>query len=266
MTRVRVSVLLPVGPNAPWFRETLESLKSQTYDSWELVVVLDGNADNNRQILDDAKLTCPITVIEHSTSQGIARSLNAGLHRAQGEFIARTDADDVNYPQRLARQVAAFDSDSELILLGTSAEVIDEQGNLAGAPRIVPRGNELLKRRLISRNSFIHPSVMFRKNIAILSGGYNVHCLRTEDYELWLRLALCGKVENLVDPLIRYRVHPGQHTNGKVAISESESFALLDMKLRLAKNLKYSQLLTRILHRFWIWNRSSTTFPLRKSA
>jgi hypothetical protein len=106
---------------------------------------------------------------------------------------------------------------------------------------------------------------MFRKNIAILSGGYNVHCMRTEDYELWLRLALCGKVDNLVEPLIQYRLHPGQHTNGKIGISDSESSALLDMKLKLAANLKYSKTLTRILHRVWLWNRSSHAFPRRKS-
>jgi len=265
VSQVRVSVLLPVGPNAPWFGETLESLKLQTYDSWELVVVLDGNAESNRKVLEAAKLNCPVTVIEHTTSQGIARSLNAGLHRANGDLIARTDADDVNFPQRLAEQVVAFDSDSDLILLGSSAEVIDDRGNPFGSPRIVPTGNDVLKRRLISRNSFIHPSVMFRKNIAILSGGYNVHCMRTEDYELWLRLALCGKVDNLPKQLIRYRVHPGQHTSGKVGISDSESAALLDMKLRLAKELKYSPTLTRLLHRIWVWNRSSHAFPRRKT-
>jgi len=227
--------------------------------------VLDGSPENNRHILEAAELTCPITIIEHNTSQGIARALNAGLHQAHGELIARTDADDINHPERLATQVAAFDRDSDLILLGTSAEVIDDHGSPSSEPRIVPTGNEVLKRRLITRNSFIHPSVMFRKNIAILSGGYNVHCMRTEDYELWLRLALCGTVENLAEPLIQYRVHPGQHTNGKIGISESESAALLDMKLQLAKKLKYPQIFTRILHRVWLWNRSSPTFPRRKS-
>ena len=266
MTEVRVSVLLPVGPNAPWLSETLESLRSQTYDSWELVVVLDGNAENNRKILDAANLTCPVTVIEHTTSQGIARSLNAGLHRAHGDLIARTDADDVNFPERLAEQVAEFDSDEQLVLLGTSAEVIDNHGLQSGPARIVPTGDNRLKRRLLARNSFIHPSVMFRKNVAILSGGYNVHCTRTEDYELWLRLALCGKVDNLVKPLIQYRVHPDQHTHGKVGVSRTESSAVLEMKLRLAEQQSFSQLKTRILHTVWMWNRSPHTLARRKGS
>jgi len=236
--------------------QTLASLKLQTFSSWELVIVLDGNPVANRQKVEDAAFDVPVIVIEHETSQGIARSLNAALHRARGDLVARIDADDIAYPERLAEQVAAFDADEELVLLGTSAIVIDSQGNSAGMDRIVPTGDAILKRRLLSRNSFIHPSVMFRRDTAVLLGGYNVHSARTEDYEFWLRLALCGKVDNLPEPLIKYRVHQGQHTSGKVAISRSESSALRRVKLTLAEELGTSKLSVRITHLLWIWNRS----------
>jgi glycosyltransferase involved in cell wall biosynthesis len=256
---VRVSVLLPVGPQAPYLGATLQSLKEQTFTDYELVIVLDGNAQENRKTVDAAQFNVPVTIIEHSTSQGIARSLNAALHRATGELIARIDADDLSFPQRFEKQVAAFAHDDELMLLGTSAKVIDEEGTEIGV-RIVPSGDKALRRRLIWRNSFIHPSVMFRKNAAILIGGYNVHCTRTEDYELWIRLALCGKVNNLVEPLIGYRVHIGQHTTGRVGISPAESGALLKMKLQLAQEQGTPPILARLIHRVWEWNRTPHRF------
>ena len=255
MAQVRVSVLLPVGPQSPYLDATLASLKNQTFPDWELIVVLDGNAETNQKIVEAADLQAPVIVIEHTTSQGIARSLNSALHRASGDLIARIDADDICSPDRLTKQVAAFDADDELMLLGTSATVIDAKGKQVGT-RIVPTGDVTLKRRLISRNSFIHPSVMFRKNAAILIGGYNIHCARTEDYEFWVRLALCGKVDNLAEPLIGYRVHDGQHTTGRKGISKSESAALLKVKLLLAKELGVPQLLARMMHAAWEWNRT----------
>jgi len=253
---VRVSVLLPVGPNAPWLSQTLASLKVQTFPSWELVIVLDGNPAANKAIVEAADLLVPVIIIEHETSQGIARSLNAALHHARGDLMARIDADDIAYPQRLALQVAAFDADAELVLLGTSANVIDSDGHPSAPDRIVPVGDASLKRRLLSRNSFIHPSVMFRRDIEVLLGGYNVHSIRTEDYEFWLRFALCGKIDNLAEPLLKYRVHQGQHTSGKVALSSEESAALRQVKLSLAEELGASKLAVRVTHLLWIWNRS----------
>jgi len=265
MSAVRVSVLLPVGPKSPYLSETLQSLKRQTFAEWELIIVLDGNVEANRQTVESTGLEVPFVVIEHTTPQGIARSLNAGLHRASGDLIARIDADDVCYPERFAKQVAQFDLDEELMLLGTSATVIDGNGKQQDT-RIVPTRDAALRRRLIWRNSFIHPSVMFRKNAAILIGGYNIHCTRTEDYELWLRLALCGKVDNLAEPLIGYRVHAGQHTTGRQGISKNESQALLARKVQLAKLEGISQLLARLIHFVWEWNRTPHKFLSRGSS
>ena len=259
MSVVRVSVLLPVGPQSPYLSETLQSLKRQTINQWELIIVLDGNVNANREIVDSAGLEVPVVVIEHTTPQGIARSLNAALHRASGDLIARIDADDICYPERFAKQITQFDLDEELMLLGTSANIIGASGELAGK-RIVPTQDAVLRRRLIWRNSFIHPSVMFRKNAAILLGGYNIHCTRTEDYELWLRLALCGKVNNLSEPLIGYRVHAGQHTTGRQGISANESKALLKMKLQLAKQGGTPQWFARLIHFIWEWNRTPHNF------
>lgn len=255
MRTPRVSVLLPVGPYAPWLAETLASLQNQSFTDWELIVILDGDPDANRQIIEQAKFGNPVTIVEHLTSRGIARSLNAGLHRAHGELIARVDADDICQPSRLAQQVLAFDNNPDLVLLGSSAKLIDHSGVQLGE-RIVPTGNQRLRHRLLSRNSFIHPSVMFKKNMAILVGGYDIHCSRTEDYEFWMRLAICGQIDNLSDSLLAYRIHPHQHTKNGQQLSSTERSKILNSRLQLASELGVSTLKVRFMHMVWLLNRS----------
>lgn len=256
MNHPQVSILLPVGPDSPWLSKTLESLKQQTFQDWELIIVLDGNPDENEKVLKSAGLEQSTHVIRHGVSKGIARSLNEALHAAQGTYVARMDADDLNFPERLSRQVVEFDRNPNLVLLGASAVIIDESGKPTGVVRKVPTGSKKLRKRLVSRNSFIHPTVMFKREEALATGGYNPLCTRTEDYELWMRLVSSGDIDNLVDPLIYYRVHSGQHTFAPVALSNGESKAILKTRTQLAKYLGMTSFQARVWHALWMWNRS----------
>ena len=256
MSHPTVSVLLPVGPDSPWLGHTLESLKEQTFTDWELIIVLDGNPEANHRTLVEANISQKVQVIRHEESKGIARSLNEALHAANGTYVARMDADDLNFPERLHKQVKQFEQNDELVLLGASAVLIDGSGKPTGSVRIVPTGNFSLRKRLISRNSFIHPTVMFKREEALSTGGYNPKCTRTEDYELWMRLVTMGQIDNLVEPLIYYRVHAGQHTFLPVALSASEANAVLKTRVKLARYLGVPSVQAKIWHRLWMWNRS----------
>mgnify|MGYP006272509893 CR=1 FL=1 len=256
MSHPQVSILLPVGPESPWLSKTLESLKQQTFSDWELIIVFDGNPEVNENVLNNAGIEQHTHVIRHEESKGIARSLNEALHAAQGTYVARMDADDLNFPERFSRQVQEFQQNPNLVLLGASAVVIDETGAPTGVVRKVPTGNRKLRKRLVSRNSFIHPTVMFKREDALATGGYNPQCTRTEDYELWMRMVSAGEIDNLVDPLIYYRVHSGQHTFAPVALSAGESKTILRTRMQLAKYLGATSFQARFWHALWMWNRS----------
>lgn len=255
MTDPLVSFLLPIGPVSPWLAETLMSLKDQSYKNWELIAILDGSPSNNLAVLSQFALDNPVHIVTHDVSLGIATSLNDGLSQANGELVARIDADDINLPTRLEQQVQHFVQNPNLVLLGGSALVINQDGDKRDYSKMVPTENQQIKKRLLLRNSFIHPTVMFRKNIVELAGGYNPKCFRTEDYDLWLRLATLGEVDNLSDPIIKYRIHPNQHTSGSAVISYSEAKQIWHSRKALGEKLGSHILKVLICQIIWLGNR-----------
>ena len=210
VSQVAVSVLMPVAPRARWLGAALVGLRAQRFTDWELVIVLDGACDANECAIAESGLQIPLRVLRTEGGYGVARSLNLGLTDCRGPLIARHDADDVSAPERIALQAATMLDRPQLLVLGTSARLIDETGQVIGR-REVPSGGDVV-RRLLWRNALIHPSVMMRRSAVTDVGGYDEASPRTEDYELWLRLAARGPLDNLQRDLVDYRIHGQQHS------------------------------------------------------
>jgi glycosyltransferase involved in cell wall biosynthesis len=255
MTEPLVSFLLPIAPRSPWLAETLESIKDQSYKNWELIAVLDGISPHNLNVISQAAIENPVQILTHDLSLGISKSLNDGLTIANGELVARIDADDINLPTRIEQQVQKFAENPKLVLLGGSALVIDENGMELEESKIVPTGCQSITSRLLLRNALIHPTVMFRKNVVELAGGYNPICTRTEDYDLWLRIATMGQVDNLSNPVLKYRVHSNQHTSGSAIITYSEAKQIWQSRKALGRKLGSSYLKILIFQLIWFGNR-----------
>lgn len=213
MNRSAISVLMPIAPRALWLRETLDSLCCQTFTDWELVAVLDGYCNVNQAILDGWEHAHRTRVLQTGGGAGVARSLNLGLAACQADLVARQDADDLSAPDRLARQLRMMEASPSLAVLGTCARIIDETGEVIGV-RDAPVGRALM-RRLRWRNALIHPSVVMRRSVILKLGGYDESNPRTEDYELWLRVAARNQLDNLPERLVDYRIHQSQHSSGK---------------------------------------------------
>ena len=198
-----VSVVLAVYNGGVFLKEALDSIFTQTFTDFELVVVDDASTDGTAAILseyDDARLMC----VRNRENVGQTRSLNRGLRLARGVLIARHDADDVSHPDRLRRQVEAMESRPQLVLLGTAYERIDREGRVLDVVR-PPTKNAALQERLEEGNIFCHGSVMMRREPLEAVGGYNNYFSVTQDYDLWLRLAERGMIGNLPDTLYRFR-------------------------------------------------------------
>lgn len=217
-----VSVIIPMTPNAVWLAETCSSLVQQTHRDWELIAALDGECDVNRAVLSRIDLLGRVKVVALPRGSGVSRALNAGLEVASASLIARLDADDVCEPQRLEAQVHEMRARPNLQVLGSTALEIDESGRVLRLRR-VPVGSRLVTRTLRWRNALIHPSVMFRREAVSKIGGYNVSFKRGQDYELWLRIAAEGELDNLPEPLLRYRIHTGQHSRPLVGSVETSA-------------------------------------------
>ncbi|MBI1248247.1 glycosyltransferase [bacterium] len=203
-----VSVLMPVlNPNPRHFREALESILTQTYRNLQIVIVEDPSERDGREItreLQDDR----ITHIRNDQRTSLREQLNQGLNLATADLVARGDADDIWEPHRIATQVQRFQQDPDLVVLGSTLKIIDDDGNLLGY-RDYPRDHEAIAQALRRYNAMAHPVVMFRREAVLAQGGYQKEIL-IEDYDLWCRLIRSGaKFANLPEPLLQYRVHPG---------------------------------------------------------
>lgn len=201
-----LSVLMPVRDGARWLGEAVGSVLAQNFRDFELIVIDDGSTDATPSLLADFVAKDPRIVVIRQAPSGVVGALNAGLAAARAPLIARLDADDVAEPQRFQEQIDAMRRDPMLVLLGSWARDIDADGRVTGMrrPEIDP---DELERRLETGNPMIHPSVMFRTAAARAVGGYRAPFAAAEDFDLWLRLVVHGRIANLPRELIRYRVH-----------------------------------------------------------
>jgi glycosyltransferase involved in cell wall biosynthesis len=229
-----ISVIMSVyKPNQKYLIEAIESILNQTYKDFEFIIVNDGN-DCYITLPDDPR----IKVIGNETNIGLTKSLNKALKEAKGEYIARMDADDISYPERFAEQVKYLDEHSDCVLVGTWAEIINEQGKKIREVKH-PCENEVIQRELIKYNPFFHSSIMFRKGVY-----YNENFRYAQDYELYFRLTRGwddGKKELANIPLFlhQYRETSNSITSkknreqiGYVVIAKLRAFLDNDYSLR----------------------------------
>lgn len=214
----RITVLMPVYNGEAYLAESLDSVLCQTFGDFELLVVDDCSTDNTQKVLatyqsSDSRLR----VVELPANRGVAIALNAGLACAVGEYVARADADDIQQPERLQRQVDFLDSHPVIGLVGARCGVIGGYGRqtltrLERSYRSLPTTDGDIRRLLRADNQFVHSAVMFRRALsASLTPVYDPR-YRCEDYELWVRMATRTRLANLPDILVYRREHEASVT------------------------------------------------------
>lgn len=205
---------MPVRDGGPWVREAVDSVLAQDFGAFELIAVDDGSTDDTAAILADAAARDARVRVLRPEGRGLVAALTCAVAAAQGEYLARLDADDVAAPGRLGRQVAVMDARPALGLLGSWADKIDQSGAPIG--RLTPETDPHRLAGLLARtNPFIHSSLMLRTALVRRLGGYRAAFEAAEDHDLWLRIAEAAEVANLPEALIRYRWHPGNVTQRK---------------------------------------------------
>lgn len=209
----KVSVVMPAYNAEKYIGEAIESILTQTYCDFELIIVNDGSTDRTEEIILSYSDT-RIVYLKNESNLKISDTLNRGIDIAQGEYIARMDSDDIAFPERLERQVAYMDQNHKCVVCGTGA-ILFEEG--MEEQTVVPSDDpRYVKGQMIFHCPIIHPSVIIRKSTLQQNHiCYNSEYNGTEDFELWWRLARYGEVTSLREKLIRYRIHPNQITGEK---------------------------------------------------
>jgi glycosyltransferase involved in cell wall biosynthesis len=203
-----ISVIMPVHNTAKYLNEAIDSVLNQTFTDFEFIIIDDGSTDGSKDIIksyNDER----IILIENESNKGIVFCLNHALSIANGQFIARMDSDDISNPNRLQIQYSFMVNNHEIVLLGSSYQILGSNDT-----KSFPTTHEDIEMALLIGNPFCHPTVIMRRSFLIKhSLTYNEKFEFAEDYFLWTEIIKLGKVANLSDILLSYRHHQFQIAN-----------------------------------------------------
>lgn len=203
--KVKISVIMSVYNSEHYLKEAIESILNQTFEDFEFIIVDDSSTDRSLDTIESFQ-DDRIIVIKNELNIGLTKSLNKALKIAQGEYIARQDADDISLLNRFEKQVHFLEKNKDVGIVGTSFYLINEEGVIL---QEFKKSSEVNKSKLLKDNELIHGSVMFKKNLVQSKGNYNEFMKYCQDYELWLRMSNFCEIKNLIDPLYKLRRHGG---------------------------------------------------------
>ena len=213
-----VSVLMCIyKENTRFLCEAIESILNQTYTDFEFVIVGDTPSEDRKRvfaIIDDyVAKDSRIKFFPNETNIGLTKSLNVGLSRFSGKYIARMDADDISVPTRLEKQVAFMETNPQLLASSAWFEFIDEEGKHSGD--IIRHSYSISKIRLdILKNTVLgHPVSIYHRIINNEGVRYDESMTYAQDYMLWVWMLQYGDISNIQEVLLYYRINKEQITS-----------------------------------------------------
>lgn len=200
---------MPVYKTAAYLQEAVDSILSQSFSDFELIVLDDCSPDNAEEILD--RYDDPRIVRYRGTeNQGLSNVLNIGLDMAKGRYIARMDSDDISLPERLKTQIDYLESHPDIDLCSCGMQLFgakDETWIRESDP-------EKVKITALFFSPILHASSVWRKDSFERNNlRFRQEMVPAEDYDMWTRALVKGlKLINLPTVLYKYRIHPTQAT------------------------------------------------------
>lgn len=249
--RPSISVLISVYNGEDYIKESLDSILAQSFSNFECIIVDDGSSDSSRQMITYFQKKDPrIMPFYNAQNLGLTKSLNIGLKKCTGKYIARMDADDVCEFNRFRCQFDFLERNPDLALCGTLGWYIDEHGKKTGEKNL-PLTYEEIKKKILHNNQFIHSSLFIKTEVLKKEGGYDEAFKTSQDYELIMRLAAKYRVVNLPDRLISWRVK----RDSLSWVSKRQEYDAIRVRLRAILTYGYptfSGLLYIILRLLWL--------------
>jgi glycosyltransferase involved in cell wall biosynthesis len=185
----------------------IESVLKQKFSDFELVIIDDASTDNTEGVVNKYLKDERVKYHKVSKCGSISQVRNKAWSYVNGEYIAVLDSDDIWCDDlKLTKQYEFLENNKDTILVGSGATLIDVQNNKIKNV-IKPVFDVDIRKEFLIKNPFFHSSVMFRFDVVKQLGGYDEKIKYGEDLDLWLRMGAIGKLHNLPEVLIKYRIH-----------------------------------------------------------
>jgi glycosyltransferase involved in cell wall biosynthesis len=202
-----VSVLMPVYNGEKFLNEAIDSILNQTYADFEFLIINDGSTDNSETIIlsyDDSR----IRYEKNNSNLKLIATLNKGIELANGKYIVRMDADDISTSDRIEKQVAFMEKNSDIGLCGTWFESFDEK-ETKGECKYASKHDIICFKHLYQIH-LSHGTAIFRASLLDkFNFRFDKDFSHAEDYDLFSRMSQCTKLANL--PFVGYYVR--HHVN-----------------------------------------------------
>lgn len=216
-TKPLISVYMPVFNGNGYLSRAIESILNQTFSNFEFIIVDDGSTDNSwNTIKKYAKKDSRIVALKNNINKGVSYSANLAINQSRGQFVARMDADDISFPDRLAKQLEFLKSNKNVVACGTQCLVIDQLENVIGL-KSFPTSRSTLREMIFYAIPMQQPSVMVnRKLLPKKFTWYFDKRPFGEDVGFIFRLLQHGEIANLDENLLCYRDTPNSLTKRKL--------------------------------------------------
>jgi glycosyltransferase involved in cell wall biosynthesis len=232
MNRPVVSVVLPTFSRLHYLRPAVESVRSQTFQDWELIIADDGSDEATRNYLaslaNDARIT--VLWLTHSGSPNITR--NAALASATAHYVAFIDSDDLWLPRKLEEQIAIL-AETRCRWSYTGVSRIDAGGSIMTGDDCrswTAYSGAIFKKLLTFEAAVATPAVIAERSLIAEAGGFDAGQIMYGDYDLWMRLALRANVAAIDRRLAMVRSHDEHYT--------SSGFRKINARRRLLEKMR----------------------------
>jgi glycosyltransferase involved in cell wall biosynthesis len=221
----KVSVIIPTYNAMTYLSETVESVLRQTYPDFELLIIDDGSSDQTvqwiSQLVDSRVRLIP------QTNQGVAVARNTGIAKAQGEYVAFLDHDDLWEPTKLEKQVRYLEDNPAVGLVHTWMVLVDQCGKSTG--RVISSNAEGdVWKQLLERNTIASSSVMVRRccfeTVGVFSPSRDLYTV--EDWEMWVRIASRYPFAVIKKPLLSWRQHANNGSKNWRAMEQAYALVI----------------------------------------
>jgi glycosyltransferase involved in cell wall biosynthesis len=218
-----ISVIVPAYNGETVLAAALQSVREQSYQNLEVLVVDDGSTDRTLEIARAAaRLDARFQVFSQANT-GVSGARNLAISHAKGDWLAFLDADDAWLPDKLRAQMALVAEDPQVNLLFSNYFLWDGQNNLGLRylrPGKLPTGD--VSARLIRSDLFGMSSVVVRRREVERVGAFDPEATPAEDWDFWLRMLEEGlRARGTMEPLVRYRVWSGNASKDRLRMAEA---------------------------------------------
>ena len=231
-----VSVIVPVYNSEAYIEQTINSVKNQSHQNWEMIIVDDVSEDNSTEIIEEyIKKDSRIKLIKLKTNSGPARARNEAIKEAKGRYIAFLDADDLWLPEKLKRQIT-FMQKNNLSFTYSSYHLMDENSQMFGT--------------FTTKETITYKSMLKTCSVGCLTAIYDTRVLgkqympniaKRQDYGLWLQILKdINGTKGIIEPLATYRVLKNSVSSNKLVAAIYQWKIYRDVEnLNLLKSIYY---------------------------